>query len=95
MIFGLAGGPRLPIDDAGHVVVVGPEIYGETAFRAFFDASATGVEGLLSARFEGTGERGPQLRVKLGVGGGVHPQFGAPQWRLVLALEVFDHNLGQ
>ncbi len=74
------------------MVIVGPEIYGETAFSSFFGASATGVEALLSGRIEGTADDGAQLRVKLGTGGGIDPHFGAPEWRFVLGIEVFDHG---
>jgi hypothetical protein len=91
LLFGVAGGLKLPVSD-GARVVIGPEIYGETALKAFFGGPTTGVEALLTSRIEGTGDDGQQLRVKLGTGGGLDPQFGAPQWRLVIGLEVFDHS---
>ena len=74
------------------VVVVGPELYGETAFRSFLGRTATGLEGLLTGRLEETGDHGPQRRIKLGVGGGLNPHFGAPEWRFVLGVEVFDRT---
>jgi hypothetical protein len=85
-LFGVSAGRRLSVRP-GWTVVVGPELYGETAFRSFF-GGATGVEGLLTGRFEGTGE-GPHLRVKLGVGRGLDAHFGAPEWRIVFGVELF------
>ena len=89
LLFGVAGGLKLPVG-AGTRVVIGPEIYGETALESLFGGPTTGLEALLTSRIEGTGDDGQQLRVKLGTGGGLDPQFGAPQWRLVIGLEVFD-----
>jgi hypothetical protein len=65
--------------------MVGPEIYGETAFRSFFDKERTGVEGLLTARLERTGL---PLRFKLGAGHGIVQHFGAPEWRVLFAVEL-------
>ena len=73
------------------MIVVGPEVFGATALRAFF-GSATALEGLLSARLEGTGDKGVQLRFKLAGGGAIHQQFGAPDWRVVFSIEAFNHN---
>ena len=93
-LFGLAGGPRFLVDASGRTaVVVGPEIYGETAFRSFLGSTGTGVEGLLTGRVEGTRASGPQIRAKLGVGGGLNPRFGAPAWRVVFGIELFDHGV--
>ncbi len=93
MLFGAAVGARLPVDGDGHaVVIVGPEIYGETAFQSFFGSTTTGLEALLTSRLEGTAGNGPQLRVKLGSGGGLNPHFGAPEWRAVIGIEIFDHR---
>jgi hypothetical protein len=91
LLFGLAGGGKLPVG-RGLALAVGPEVFGETAFRSFFGSATTGVEGLLTGRLEGTGDDGPQLRVKLGAGGGLDAQFGAPEWRVVFGIEVFDHS---
>jgi len=91
LLFGVAGGLKLPVGE-GTRVVIGPEIYGETALKSFFGGPTTGVEALLTSRIEGTGDDGQQVRVKLGTGGGLDPQFGAPEWRFVLGLEVFDHS---
>jgi OOP family OmpA-OmpF porin len=93
LLFGLAAGPRFSVGKSSAMsLVVGPEVFGETAFRSFLGSNATGVEGLLTGRLEGTGEDGGQMRVKLGVGGGLDARFGAPEWRMVLAIELFDHH---
>ena len=90
-LFGIAGGPKLPVGSSGKMsVVVGPELYGETAFRSFLGRTATGLEGMLTGRLEETADHGPQRRIKLGIGGGLNPHFGAPEWRLVLGVEVFE-----
>jgi OOP family OmpA-OmpF porin len=92
LLFGLAAGPRFPLGKAKKLsLVVGPEVYGETAFRNFF-GSATGLEGLMTGRVEGTADDGAQVRIKLGAGGGLDAKFGAPEWRMVLAIELFDHH---
>lgn len=88
MLFGFAAGPRIPISPKS-AFVIGPEVFGETAFRSFFASKYTGLEALLTGRYEGTEETGSQLRLKLGAGGGIHPQFGAPEWRVVFSVEMF------
>jgi len=88
-LFGVSAGRRLSAG-SGWVVVVGPEVYGETALRSFF-GEATGVEGLLTGRFDRTGS-GPHLRVKVGVGRGLDPHFGAPEWRIVCGVELFGQR---
>ena len=92
MIFGAAAGPRILVGPGKTALVVGPEIYGATAFRSFFSSKGTALEGLLSGRLEGTADDGPQLRVKLGTGVGVNHHFGAPEWRLVFVIELFDRH---
>jgi hypothetical protein len=87
-LFGIAGGVKIPVGPARRLVV-GPEFYGATALRSFMQAAETDKEWLLSTRLEGTGNSGRQARVKLGVGGGINPQFGAPKLRVVLAIEFF------
>lgn len=92
LLFGLAAGPKLALGNANSIaLIVGPEIFGQTALRSFF-GSATGVEALASGRIEGTAGDGGQLRVKLGVGGGIDARFGAPEWRVVVGIELFDHH---
>jgi hypothetical protein len=93
LLFGAALGPKIPLGEGETTAItVGPEIYGASAFRALFDANATALEGIVSGRIEGTAEDGPQLRVKLGVGGGLNPRFGAPEWRAVFGIEVFERR---
>jgi hypothetical protein len=93
LLFGLAAGGKIPLDREGkRVFVVGPEVFGATAFSSFFGPQQTAFEGMLTGRFEGTGTDGPQLRVKVGAGAGLDPHFGAPEYRIVVAVEVFDHR---
>jgi hypothetical protein len=93
VLFGAAGGARLALcASCGRDVVVGPEVFGETAVRRFLGKETTGVEGLLTSRLEGTGTGKPQLRFKLGAGGGLSAHFGAPELRFVLGLEVFERT---
>jgi hypothetical protein len=91
LLFGLACGARLPIGES-YRVVLGPEVYGATAFNGFFKSETTSAEALLSARYEGTGDRGAQLRVKLGAGLGMGSSFGTPAWRVLFAVEVVDQG---
>jgi hypothetical protein len=87
-LFGVAGGVKIPVGPARRLVL-GAEFYGASAFRSFMQAAETDKEWLISTRFEGSGNTGRQTRVKLGVGGGINPQFGAPKFRVVLAVEFF------
>jgi hypothetical protein len=92
LLFGVAAGPRLPLGKEGAMaLVVGPEVFGETALRSLF-GSATGVEGLLSGRIEGTAEDGAQMRVKVGIGAGLDARFGVPEWRAIVGVELFDRG---
>jgi len=93
LLFGVAGGPRFRVDPEGRtVIIVGPEFYGESAFKSLFGSTSTGVEGLLTGRIEGTADDGRQVQFKLGMGGGLNPHFGAPEWRCVFAISLFDHS---
>jgi hypothetical protein len=93
LLFGGAGGLKSPLNgSAGTVIVAGPEVFGETAFNSFFGSRSTGVEGLLTARMEAISDRGALLRLKLGAGGGIDPHFGAPEWRIVCAIELSDQS---
>jgi hypothetical protein len=85
-LFGASGGRKKRMNDRW-ALVVGPEIFGESAFRAFF-SGATGAEGLLTARFERIGQ-GRNLRLKLGIGHAIVHDFGAPKWRVLFGLELF------
>jgi hypothetical protein len=93
LLFGAAGGARIPVGPSGTMsLIVGPEIFGATAFRSFLGKGSTALEGLLTGRLEPAADDGPRLRIKLGTGAGIDPHFGAPEWRLVVAVEVFDHS---
>jgi hypothetical protein len=84
-LFGGSAGLRFQVHKSWSVVV-GPEIFGETAFHSFFNGQ-TGVEGLLTGRLEDTAD-GPHPRIKVGVGRGLNPHFGAPEWRTVFGVEL-------
>lgn len=88
-LFGAGGGRKVPLNN-GWAFVVGPEIFGETAFRAFF-CGATDVEGLMTARWERTGQ-GRNLRMKLGIGHGIVQRFGAPEWRVLAGVEFYGRH---
>jgi len=91
LLFGAAGGLKFPLGSSpGTVLVAGPEVFGETAFDSFFGSRSTGVEALLTGRLEVVSDRGALLRLKLGAGGGLDPHFGAPEWRVVCAVELSD-----
>jgi hypothetical protein len=93
LLFGLAAGVRVPAEPIkGTALTLGPEVFGETAIRSPFGSDATSVEGLLSGRIEGTADDGPQVRVRLGVGMGLDARFGAPEWRALAGIEVFDRH---
>jgi hypothetical protein len=88
-LYGISGGRKFA-GPTGWVVVAGPEIFGETAFRSFFSGE-TGTEALLTGRLEQTGA-GRNLRIKLGVGHALEQNFGAAQWRIVFGVELFGHK---
>jgi hypothetical protein len=92
LLFGLAGGAKLPVLGSTAALVVGPEIFGATAFRSFLGSTTTALEGLLTGRLEGSADDGPQLRGKLGAGFGIDQNFGAPQWRIVFAIELLGRS---
>jgi hypothetical protein len=90
LLFGVAGGPRVPLCASSKwSLVVGPEIFGETAFKPFFDSASTGLEALATGRLEESDGPGPHLRLRVGTGGGLNAHFGAPEWRAVIGIEVF------
>jgi len=94
LLFGAAAGVKLPLGEESRAVL-GPEVYGATAFAGIFKSETTSAEALVSARWEQTGEMGPWFRVKLGAGLGLGSSFGSPAWRVVLAIEVFDRTTEQ
>jgi hypothetical protein len=83
-LFGASAGRRLNMH-AAWKMVLGPEIYGETAFASFFSRPQTGVEGLMTMRLEQT-DKESNLRLKIGVGHGLVQHFGAPEWRIAAAV---------
>jgi len=92
LVFGLAVGARAQLGPETSVVL-GPELFGETAFSELFRGHATGVECLVGGRLETPVDSDNEriLRLKLAFGGGLHPRFGAPEWRALLGLELSGH----
>lgn len=91
-LFGMSAGRRFSVR-SGWAVVVGPEFYGETAARSLFNGR-TGFEGLLTGRLERTGDR-RHLRFKIGIGHGLVQNFGAPEWRIVVGVELVGQHPGR
>ena len=90
-VFGLAVAPQTAFGGNGALRAgFGPELFGETAFKEAFGKYTTALEALLSAHLTHVNEHGALVRIKLGAGPGIHPQFGAPTWRMVLGLEISD-----
>jgi hypothetical protein len=89
LLFGAAAGPRFRLDEASRAwLTVGAEVFGQTAFRTPFDEGATGVEAILSTRLETLRNEGSLVRVRLGMGPGIDPHFGSPEWRVVAGIEL-------
>ncbi|HVV50198.1 MAG TPA: hypothetical protein VHO06_11100 [Polyangia bacterium] len=96
LLFGGAAGATLgDLRDGALTVILGPELYGATAFHSPFGGTTTALEGLLAARLEGTAPRGRQLRLRVGAGGGLHQDFGAPEWRVLVSVETFNRDGGR
>ena len=89
LLFGISGGRKIALDSQW-AAIVGPEFFGETAFHSF-PTGPTGMEGLLTGRLERTGSRS-NLRIRLGVGHGIIQSFGAPEWRVLVGVEVFGQH---
>ncbi len=89
--FGAAAGARLRVA-ADWTAVVGAELYGATAFRAFFDGNTTALEALASARMETTRSGRANVRIKLAIGPGLNHHFGAAEWRIVAGVELFGRT---
>jgi hypothetical protein len=83
-LFGVSVGRKMNAH-AGWAVLLGPEIYGETAFASFFSRQETGAEGLLTARFDRTDQES-NVRIKMGFGYGLIHHFGAPEWRILATI---------
>jgi hypothetical protein len=91
LIFGVAAGPRVSLGDSGGATMtIGPEIFGASALDALFGSSTTALEALVSARIDGASETSANLHFKVGAGGGLDAQFGAPEFRAVVSIEVSD-----
>ena len=92
LLFGGAAGARFPVGRGGATaMIIGPEIFGATPFASPFGADRTAAEALLTARIEGLAADRLQMRVKLGAGAGLCPCFGAPEWRVMVGVEIFNH----
>ena len=89
LLFGIAAGARFPVACGTWTAVIGPEIFGATAFRSMFDSDSTAIEGLLSGRIEQTTGDGGGVRLKLGIGRGIVHDFGAAEWRVLAGIEIF------
>ena len=96
LLFGGAAGTALgSVSSGAMTIILGPEIYGATPFHSLFRSRTTALEGLLTARLEGTAPRGRQLRLRLGAGGGINQEFGAPEWRVLVTIETFNRAAGR
>ncbi|AKV04421.1 outer membrane protein OmpA [Labilithrix luteola] len=92
-LFGAAAGVKVSPWAGQRVrLVLGPEVFGTTALRSFLGAHTTGIEALATVRIEGTSDDAPQLRFRVGAGGGLDPHFGAPESRVVLGIELFEFS---
>lgn len=96
LLFGAAGGAQVDAWRGGALaLIVGPELFGASAFRSLFGSTTTALEGLLTGRLEGTAGHGQQLRLRLGAGGGINEDFGAPEWRILVTIETFNRDVGR
>jgi hypothetical protein len=84
-LFGASVGRRFSVRKDWDTVV-GPEFFGESVVHSNYRGQ-TGFEGLLTGRLERKGDK-PHLRFKLGVGHGLVQNFGAPEWRVLVAVEL-------
>lgn len=89
MVFGAAVGHRFTLAPRT-AFCMGPELFGQTAFREFFGHYTTGVELLYTMRVDWGNPLSPRLRLKASAGGGLDAQFGTPAWRTVFSLDVMD-----
>jgi hypothetical protein len=95
IVFGLGIAPEATLASGSlDRIGLGPEIFGESAFKSAFGKSTTALEALLSAHYAHTNTHGAVFRLKLSVGRGLAAEFGAPTWRTVAGLEISDriHN---
>ena len=89
-LFGGSMGRRFAIR-SGWAVIVGPEIFGETAFNSFFDTQHAGVEALMTGLFERP-SHDTHVRIKVGAGHGIVQHFGAPAWRILVGAEFLGQR---
>ncbi len=88
LLFGAGLGARIDPRGAPAVrVVLGAELFGETAWRSAFSWDTTGLEAMATGRIQWTTPT-RRIRAKLGAGGGIDPHFGAPAFRTALSIEV-------
>jgi hypothetical protein len=96
LLFGAAGGGRVGAWRGGALaLLVGPEVFGASAFRSLFGSTTTALEGMLTGRLERTGGHGQQVRLRLGAGGGINEAFGAPEWRILVTIETLNRDVGR
>src|ERR1019366_2872578 len=89
LLFGVRAGRRFTVR-SGWDAVVGPEFYGETAIHSNFSGQ-TGFEGLLTGWLERTAN-GRHLRFRAGAGHGLVHSFGAPEWRILVGVELYGQR---
>ncbi len=85
LLFGASLGRRFAVGKDWDAVA-GPEFFGETVVHSNYSGQ-TGFEGLLTGRLERTGDK-PHLRFKVGIGHGLVQNFGAPEWRVLIGVEL-------
>jgi hypothetical protein len=89
LLFGAGGCYRIAERSGGAAAwSASAEIYGATAFASFLQSTTTALEGLVGARLDARLDDRRQLRIKLAAGPGLDQHFGAPEWRVVLAIET-------
>ncbi len=89
LLYGVSAGRKFSVP-SGWAVMVGPGLFGETAVHSASNGQ-TGFEGLLTGRFERTGDK-PHLRFKMGVGHALVQHFGAPGWRVLIGVELIAQH---
>jgi hypothetical protein len=91
-LFGGSVGRKFPIG-GNWSGLVGPELWGATAFNSFFEAEHTALEGIVTTRIVREGNA-PHVQFKIGVGHGIVQNFGTPTWRVLVGVELFGHRPG-
>jgi hypothetical protein len=89
LLFGVSAGRKFALRNRWHLIV-GPEFFGESAIHSS-SRDQTGFEGLLTGRLEKISDR-PHLRLKAGIGHGIVQHFGAPEWRVLVGVELVSHR---